>query len=217
MFGNLTLHAPSSRIKEVLFAQHPTMTDTSNSSNPSGVIAMKISRLAAAIVACALTSVIVSAQEIPAPDRSAMSMDRQLSQIQESMKEMQQQIEKLRQQSQLQKNLNEMQQQIDKLQATTDPQERQMLIQEHLQTMEEHIKMISGMREPEGDTRNRKMEAPQKVPGRMVGSSGMMYGPGGTGFRGGMIYGPPGYPGGMVGPGSMMGVPPGSTGVTRYK
>jgi hypothetical protein len=51
---------------------------------------MKTSILAAAIVASSLTATIVSAQQMPAPAGSAMSMDKQLSQMQENMKEMQQ-------------------------------------------------------------------------------------------------------------------------------
>jgi TolA-binding protein len=188
---------------------------------------MKISRLAAAIVAFALSAHIVSAQEISAPTGStkSMDMDKQLSQMQKDMNAMLEQIAKLRQQSQLQKNMNEMQRQIDKLQTTTDPKERQMLIQEHLQTMQEHMKMIRSMSEPEGGSTS-KMEAPQNAPGRMAGPGGMMYGPSAMGFPGGMMYGPSGpsmmggpqgYPGGMIGPARVMGSAPGGAAVPRYK
>ena len=47
---------------------------------------MKITILAVAIVACALTAPSVSAQQMPAPEGSAMSMDQRLSQMQEHIK-----------------------------------------------------------------------------------------------------------------------------------
>ena len=75
---------------------------------------MKTSILVFAIVAGALSAPIVSAQEKSTPAKPAMSMDmdKQMPQMQEKMKGMQQQMEKLR--------------------ATTDPQERQKLMQEHM-------------------------------------------------------------------------------------
>jgi hypothetical protein len=57
---------------------------------------MKSTMLAFAIVASTLTAPIVSAQQTSAPEGSAVSMDKQLSQMQEHMKEMQQQLAKLR-------------------------------------------------------------------------------------------------------------------------
>ena len=91
---------------------------------------MKTSILVAAIVACALSAPIVSAQEKSAPAKPAMSMDmdKQMPQMQENMKKMQQQMEKLR--------------------ATTDPKERQKLMQEHMQTMQENMKTMRGMGGP---------------------------------------------------------------------
>ena len=57
---------------------------------------MKTSILISAIVACALSAPIVSAQEKSAPAKPAMSMDmdKQMPQMQENMKKMQQQMEK---------------------------------------------------------------------------------------------------------------------------
>ena len=91
---------------------------------------MKTSILISAIVACALSAPIVSAQEKSAPAKPAMSMDmdKQMSQMQQNMKKMQQQMEKLR--------------------ATTDPKERQKLMQEHMQTMQENMKAMRGMGGP---------------------------------------------------------------------
>jgi hypothetical protein len=89
---------------------------------------MKTSILFAAIVACALSAPIVSAQEKPAPAKPSMGMDKQMPQMQENMKKMQQQMEKF--------------------QATTDPKERQKLMQEHMQTMQESMKAMHGMGGP---------------------------------------------------------------------
>jgi paraquat-inducible protein B len=110
--------------------------------NPKGKTIMKTSILVAAIVAGALAAPIVSAQDkslsapiatahkkaAPVKPAMSMDMDKQMSQMQESMKTMQQQMEKLR--------------------ATTDPQERQRLMQEHMQTMQESMQAMRGMGGP---------------------------------------------------------------------
>ena len=91
-----------------------------------------ISAIAASglLAACATPPPVVSAQEQSAPAKPAMSMDmdKQMSQMQESMRTMQQQMEKIR--------------------ATTDPQERQKLMQEHMQAMQENMKAMRGMGGP---------------------------------------------------------------------
>ena len=91
---------------------------------------MKTSILISAIVACALSAPIVSAQEKPAPAKPAMSMDmdKHMSQMQEKMKAMQVQM--------------------DKIGKTTDPEERQKLMLEHTQAMQENMKMMRGMGGP---------------------------------------------------------------------
>jgi hypothetical protein len=91
---------------------------------------MKTSILVAAILAGALAAPIASAQDKHVHDKAAMSMgmDNQMSQMQENMKTMQQQMEKIR--------------------ATTDPTERQKLMQEHMQTMQENMKAMRGMGSP---------------------------------------------------------------------
>lgn len=88
---------------------------------------MKSSILITALIACALSAPIVSAQEKTAPAKPAMSMDmdKQMPQMQENMKKMQQQMEKI--------------------QATSDPAERQKLMQEHMQTMQENMMTMRGM------------------------------------------------------------------------
>ena len=62
--------------------------------NPKGKTNMKTPILVSAMVAFAPSAPIVSAQEQSAPAKPAMSMgmDRQTSQMQENMKEMQQQM-----------------------------------------------------------------------------------------------------------------------------
>ena len=91
---------------------------------------MKTSILISAIVACALSAPIVSAQEKPAPTKPAMSMDmdKHMGQMQEKMKAMQAQMDTIRN--------------------TTDPKERQILMQAHMQAMQENMKMMRGMGGP---------------------------------------------------------------------
>ncbi len=92
---------------------------------------MKTSILISAIVACALSAPIVSAQErVPTPAKPGMQMDmdKQMPQMQDNMKKMQQQMEKIG--------------------ATTDPKVRQKLMQEHMQTMQENMKTMRGMGGP---------------------------------------------------------------------
>ena len=110
--------------------------------NPKGKTIMKTSILVAAIVAGALAAPIVSAQDkslqapnasvqkksAPARQAMGMDMDKQMSQMQDNMKTMQQQMDKLR--------------------ATTDPQERQKLMQAHMQTMQENMQAMRGMGGP---------------------------------------------------------------------
>ena len=97
---------------------------------------------ASILVAAALAAPIVSAQDksLSAPAVSAqhthvhdkpgmtMDMDKSMSQMQENMKTMQQQMEKF--------------------QATTDLQERQKLMQAHMQTMQENMQAMHGMGGP---------------------------------------------------------------------
>jgi len=93
---------------------------------------MKTSILVAAMVACTLSASVVSAQEKTAPAKPTMnmgmSMDKQMPQMQENMKQMQQQMEKIR--------------------ATTEPKERQKLMQAHMQAMQENMKAMRGMGGP---------------------------------------------------------------------
>ena len=97
---------------------------------------MKTSILVAAIVACALSAPIVSAQEKPAPDKPAMNMelDKHMSQMQEKMKAMQAQMDEIRN--------------------TTDPKKRQKLMQEHMQ---ENMKAMHGMGGQKGDMKDGNM------------------------------------------------------------
>ena len=97
---------------------------------------MNRSTLCAAVAAIALSAPIVSAQDAkPAPAKSApgkpamgMEMDKQMAQMQENMKKMQQQMDKIR--------------------ATTDPKERQKLMDEHTRSMNEGMTMMRGMGRP---------------------------------------------------------------------
>ena len=117
--------------------------------NPNRKTTMKTSTLVAAIVAGALSAPIASAQEKtppakptmnmdmgkPAPEKSApakpamgMDMDKQMPQMQEKMKAMQAQM--------------------DKIHKTTDPKEREKLLKEHLLAMQDGMKSMRGMGGP---------------------------------------------------------------------
>ena len=91
---------------------------------------MKTSVLVAAIVACALSAPLVSAQERPTPAKPAMrmDMDNQMPQMLENMKKLQTQMEKIRK--------------------TTDPKERRKLLQEHMQAMQAGMNMMQSVGGP---------------------------------------------------------------------
>lgn len=110
---------------------------------------MKTSLIISAIVACALSAPIASAQDKHAHDKPAMSMDmeKHMSQVQEKMKAMQAQMDKIRD--------------------TTDPKERQKLMREHMQAMQENMKAMHGMGGP-------MMMDAQKGRGMMDGKKGGM-------------------------------------------
>ena len=86
--------------------------------------------LVASIVACALAVPVASAQDKSAPAKPAMSveMDAQMSRMQENMRAMRAQMEKIH--------------------ATTDPKERQKLMQAHMQTMQDNMKAMHSMSKP---------------------------------------------------------------------
>ncbi|MDA8257745.1 MAG: hypothetical protein M0Z99_19300 [Betaproteobacteria bacterium] len=91
---------------------------------------MKTSILVAAIVGSTLSMPILAAQDKVAPAKPAMSMDmgKQMPKMQEKMKAMQAQM--------------------DKIHKTTDPAERQKLMQAHMQAMMENMEMMRGMGGP---------------------------------------------------------------------
>lgn len=53
-----------------------------------------------------------------------------------------------KQTAQVQENWKKMQEQMDKIRQTTDPQERQKLLQEHWATMQSNMQLMHGMRGP---------------------------------------------------------------------
>ena len=115
---------------------------------------MKRSILLTAITVAALIAPVASAQDTkPAAAKPAMAMDmdKQMPQMQEKMKAMQAQMEKIRK--------------------TTDAKERQKLMQEHMQAMQENMKMMRGMGGP-------MMTGGGEHAGMMMGSKkdGMMEG-----------------------------------------
>ena len=92
---------------------------------------MKRSMLFAVLTVAALAAPAASAQDTkPAAAKPAMSMDmdKHMSQMQEKMKTMQGQMDKIRK--------------------TTDPKERQKLMQEHMQTMQANMEMMRSMGGP---------------------------------------------------------------------
>jgi hypothetical protein len=91
---------------------------------------MRTSILISAVVACALAAPIAGAQDKHAHDKPAPSMeqDAHTGQMQEKMKAMQAQM--------------------DRIHRTTDPKERQKLMQEHMQAMLASMKAMHGMGGP---------------------------------------------------------------------
>ena len=106
---------------------------------------MKTSILAAAIVA-ALSVPIASAQDKPAPAKPAMNMDMGKASQEPTTPAMNMDTDK--QSAKTQANMEKMQQQMDKIATTTDPKERQKLMQTHMQTMQENMKTMRGMGSP---------------------------------------------------------------------
>ncbi len=98
--------------------------------NPERKTTMKTPILVAGIIACVMSVPVASAQEQspPAKPATSMDMDKHMSQMQQNMKTMQVQMEKLR--------------------TTTDPNERQKLMQEHMQSMQESMKTMRNMGGP---------------------------------------------------------------------
>lgn len=88
---------------------------------------MKTSLLVAAMFGCTLSVPVVSAQETNLSARPAMSMDmdKKMPQMHENMKKMQQQMEQLK--------------------VTSDPAEREKLMRQHMQTMQENMMTMRGM------------------------------------------------------------------------
>jgi len=89
---------------------------------------MKTPMLVAAVITCALVvPVVVSAQDTAAPAKPALSMPMDAHM------------------SQMHTNMTLMQSQMDTIRATTNPQERQKLMQTHMQTMQESMAMMRDM------------------------------------------------------------------------
>jgi hypothetical protein len=91
---------------------------------------MKTSLLVTAVATCALVVPMASAQDTAAPARPAtsMPMDARMSQMHT--------------------NMTLMQSQMDTIHATTNPKERQKLMQAHMQTMQESMAMMRSMSKP---------------------------------------------------------------------
>jgi len=88
---------------------------------------MKGSIIVAAVLAGTLAAPIVTAHDKGVHNKPGMSMD-----MDNHM-------------SQMQENMKAMQQQMDKIRATSDPTERPKLMQEHMQAMQENMKAMRGM------------------------------------------------------------------------
>jgi len=91
---------------------------------------MKTSILTAALVTCVLAVPMASAQDKAAPVKPAMSMPMDAHM------------------SQMHTNMTLMQSQMDKIHATTNPNERQKLMQAHMQAMQESMAMMESMSKP---------------------------------------------------------------------
>ena len=86
-----------------------------------------------------------AAQESSAPAKPAMNMDAD------------------KQGAKTQANMEKMQKQMDQIAATTEPKERQKLMQEHMQSMKDSMKSMGGMGGP-------KMKGKGEHGGMMMGN-----------------------------------------------
>lgn len=125
---------------------------------------MNASILTSVIVACALSAPIALAQEQSTPAKPAMQMDMgKPAQGKPASAGMTMDMD-------MQKHMAAMQAMMDRIHKTTDPKERQKLMQEHMQAMQETMTAMRGMGGP-----MMKGDAP---------SEGMM-----GGMQGGMKHG----------------------------
>lgn len=85
---------------------------------------MKNSIFLAAIAACALSASVVSAQEIYPPSQPART-DKSMNM-----------------------DMSKHMPQMEKIRATSDPKERQQLMRDHMQSMQDNMKMMHGMSGP---------------------------------------------------------------------
>ena len=117
---------------------------------------MKTSILISAIIACALSAPIASAQDknAPANPEMSMDMDKHMSQMQEKMKAMQAKMDTIRN--------------------TTDPKERKRLMQEHMQAMQENMKAMHGMGGKKGDMKDGDMMKRHEMMGKRIDMMEMM-------------------------------------------
>lgn len=86
---------------------------------------MKTTLITVVFVVYALLATMVSAGDTATTTAPAISMEKSMPQMHANMEKMQQQMEKL--------------------QVTTDPKERQKLLDEHMLTMQENMKAMHGM------------------------------------------------------------------------
>ncbi len=122
---------------------------------------MKTSILAAAIFA-ALSVPIASAQDKPTPAKPGMEMGMGMGKAAQDSAAPAMNMDTDKQSAKTQANMEKMHQQMDKIGTTTDPKERQKLMQEHMQTMQENMKTMRGMGSP-------KMKGGAEHGGMMMG------------------------------------------------
>lgn len=107
---------------------------------------MKISLLATTFVACtSLASPLLFAQEKVSPDMPQTGLDRNNSANQKSPMNMDNRMNKQQQMSQMKQNMKEMQQQMEKFRTTTDPKERQKVMEEHMKSMQNNMQQMEKM------------------------------------------------------------------------
>ena len=109
---------------------------------------MKTSILAAAIIA-ALSVPIASAQDKSAPAKPAMNMDMGKAAPEPSSPATPAtKADTDKQSANIRANMDRMRQQMDTIATTTDPKERKKLMETHMQTMQENMKMMRDMGSP---------------------------------------------------------------------
>jgi len=102
--------------------------------NTEGMITMKTSILIATAAACMVAAPMAFADDMAAPTKPGMNMGMKMGADGKV--------------SQMEQNMKDLQLQMDKIHRTSDPKERQRLMDAHMQAMQDHMKAMRDMGGP---------------------------------------------------------------------